>query len=105
SSIDQFVIITAKCPSSENALHRQLGVLLAQPGQLRALILAQHPVLAVPAALISINPVTQGSFVDTQIPGHLRDRLARLPAQPHRALPEVLVELPARLSHRRTPLP
>jgi len=35
-----------------------------------------------------------------QVPGHLRDRLAGLPDQPHSALPEIRIELPARLCHR-----
>src|SRR5713226_5847417 len=84
--------------------HRQLRVLLAQPRQLRALALAQLPVPALPAAPVSIDPVSQGPRVHPQIPGHLRDRLARLADKPHRALPEVLIELPACLSHRRTSL-
>src|SRR5215469_4518953 len=87
------------------APHGELGVLLTQPGQLGPLILAQRPVTLTAAAPVSVHPVAQGPGVDAQIPGHLRDRLAGLPDQPHRALPEVLVELPARLSHRRTPLP
>src|SRR6516225_2904233 len=33
--------------------------------------------------------------------GHLRDRLAGLPDEPARALPEIGVELPARLCHRQ----
>ena len=33
--------------SEDIALHRQLGILLAQPDQLRALVLAQDPVTAV----------------------------------------------------------
>src|SRR5712692_1288899 len=81
--------------------HRQLRVLLAQPRQLRALALAQLPVPALPAAPVSIDPVSQGPRVHPQVPGHLRDRLARLADQPHRALPEVPIELPACLSHRR----
>jgi hypothetical protein len=35
----------------------------------------------------------------------LRDRIAGLPDQPHRALPEIQIEPPARLCHRRTPPP
>jgi len=46
------------------------------------------------------GPVLQGPRDNPQLPGHLHDRLARLPDQPDRALPEILVELPARLSHR-----
>jgi transposase len=38
--------------------------------------------------------------VDSQFPGDLRDRLTGLPDQPHRALLEVLIELPACLRHR-----
>ena len=40
---------------------------------------------------------------DAQVTGHLRDRLAGLPDQPDRALPEVRIELPACLCHRRPP--
>src|SRR5690348_4039271 len=81
-------------------LHRQLSVLLTQPGQLRPLILTQRAVTLAAAALVGIHPVAQGALIDPQIPGHLRDRLTRLPDQPHRALPEVPVELPARFRHR-----
>ncbi len=35
-----------------------------------------------------------------QIPGHLRDRLPGLADQPDHALPEIMIELPACLSHR-----
>src|SRR6185436_7701800 len=85
-------------------LHRQLGVLLAQPGQLRPLILRQGPVRIAAAPLIRVHPVPQGPLVDPEIPGDLRDRLAGLPDQPDRALPEVLIERPACLCHRRPPL-
>src|SRR5262249_62248229 len=75
-----------------------------QPRQLRPLILAQHPAAIAAAALVGVHPVAQGARVDSQIPGHLRDRLPGLPDQPDRALPEISVELPACLCHRRTPL-
>src|SRR5215467_9626735 len=87
------------------APHSELSVLFTQPGQLGPLILGQLPVPAVPAPPVSVDPVAQRPLADPEVPGHLRDRLAGLPHQPHRALPEVPVELPARLSHRRTPLP
>jgi len=64
-------------------------VLLAQPGQLRPLILAQHAVRST-APLVGVHPVAQGALVDTQVPD-----------QPHRALPEILIELPACFCHRR----
>ena len=48
------------------------------------------------------HPVTQRALVHPEIPGHLRDRLAGLPDHPHRALPEVLIELPRSLP---SPLP
>ena len=51
------------------------------------------------SASTQLPSVTAGS----QIPGHLRNRLTSLPDQPHRALPEVPVELPARLCHRPPP--
>jgi hypothetical protein len=38
--------------------------------------------------------------LDPQVPGHLRDRLARLAHQPERALPEIGVKLPACPCHR-----
>ena len=38
-------------------------------------------------------PVTQRRLVDPQLAGDLRDRLAGLVDQPHRALLEVLIEL------------
>ena len=44
--------------------HLPLRVLLAQPRQLRALVLARLPVPALPAAPVSIDPVAQGSRVD-----------------------------------------
>src|SRR5262249_48867945 len=44
-------------------LHRPLGVLPPQPGQLRPLILTQRPVTLAPAAGISIHPVAQGARV------------------------------------------
>src|SRR5262249_33858837 len=84
--------------------HRQLSVLLAQPGQLRPLTLAQRTAPIAAAARISVHPVAQGARVDAQIPGHLRDRLPGLPDQPDRALPEISAELPACLRHRRSPL-
>jgi len=75
-------------------LHRQLSVLLTQPRQLRALVLAQRAVPLTPPAPVQHHPVTQGSLVNAQVPGHLRDRLAGLPDNPDRALPEILIELP-----------
>src|SRR4029077_5891613 len=70
-------------------LHRQLSVLAAQPGQLRPLILIQRAAAIAAAALVSVHPVAQGTWVDPQIPGHLRDRPTGLPHQPDRALPEI----------------
>jgi hypothetical protein len=55
----------------------------------------QRPVPLPAAAPVGVHPVPQGPLVDPQVPGHLRDRLARLPDQPHRALLEVRIELPA----------
>src|SRR5512142_887839 len=46
------------------ALHRQLGVLLPQPDQLRPLVLAQRPIRLPAAAPVSIDPVAQGALVD-----------------------------------------
>src|ERR1700728_229721 len=85
------------------SLHRQLSVLAAQPRQLRSLILIQRPLALAAAALVSVDPVAERAFLDAQIPGHPRDRLAGLPTQPHHALPEVRIELPACLCHRHPP--
>ncbi len=55
----------------------------------------------------AFNDITHRTAAATVIlvPRHLRDRLAGLPDQPDRALPEVRIELPPRLSsHRRTSL-
>jgi hypothetical protein len=62
--------------------------------QLRPLILAQRPVTLTAAAPVQHHPVAQGALVDAQLPGHLRDRPARLPDNPDRALLEVLIEPP-----------
>ena len=59
---------------------------LTQPLQLGALALAHRRVAALPAPSLPSTPVTQRALVDAQLPGHLRDRLARLEHQPHRAL-------------------
>src|SRR6266702_1619620 len=76
----------------------------ARTGQLGPLVLAQPPTAALAAPAVQPHPVAQGALVDPQPPGHLRDRLPGLPDQPHRALLEVLVELPACLCHRPPPL-
>src|SRR5689334_7946792 len=81
-------------------LHPQLDILLAQPLQLGALALAQRRVAARPAASLPGTPVTQRALVDAQLPGHLRDRLARLEHQPHRTLLKILIELPVLPCHR-----
>src|SRR6185437_15075534 len=69
------------------------------------LALTQVPVPAVPAAPVGGHPVPQGALVDPEVPGHLRDRLTRFTDQPHRAFPEVPVELPACFSRHRRSLP
>jgi len=53
------------------------------------------------AALVGVDPVAERAFIAAQVPGHLRDRLAGLPHQPHHALPEVRIELPAGFCYRR----
>src|SRR3954452_23688908 len=45
-------------------LHPRLGVLLPQPGQLRATVLAQWSAVAVPVAAGHRDPVAQGAVVD-----------------------------------------
>src|SRR3954454_15887239 len=84
------------------ALHPQLGVLPAQPGQLRALVLAHRPVAAVTSPPCDGDPVPERALVDAQLAGHLRDRLAGLAHQPDRAGLEVLIE-PAVLPRHRCP--
>src|SRR5690242_20668789 len=81
-------------------LHPQLDILPAQPLQLRALALAHRGVAVCLAAAFPGTPVTQRALVDAQLPGHLRDRLARLEHQPHRALLKILIELPVLPCHR-----
>ena len=46
------------------------------------------------------HPVAQGALIHAQLPSHHRDRLARLPNDPHRAFPELRIKLPSRI-HRR----
>src|SRR5262249_3898739 len=84
-------------------LHRQLGVLLAEPGQLGPLILAQRAAPVAAAALVRVHPIPQRALIDAQVLGDLRDRPAGLADQPDRALLEVLIELPACFCHRRPP--
>ncbi len=83
--------------------HPQLGALLTQPGQLGPLIRAQLTAASLPPPPVRTDPVPQRALIDTQLPGHPRDRLPGLPDQPHRALPEVLIELPPHLCHRHSP--
>jgi hypothetical protein len=82
-------------------LHLQLSALGPQPGQFRPLIQRAGAIAAAP--LVGVHPGAQGALVDAQVLGHLRDRLARLPDQPHRALPEIGIELPACFCHRLPP--
>jgi hypothetical protein len=79
-------------------LHLKLRHLTAQPDQLGPFVLVQPAVAAHAASTILGQPVLQCARADPQVPGHLRDRLARLVRQADRALLEVLVELPARFS-------
>src|ERR1039458_4479142 len=84
--------------------HHTASALPVQPRQLAPLVLAQLPVPGAAPAPVQVHPVAQGALVDSELPGDLRDRLAGLPDQPYRALPEVLIELPSCLCHRRPPL-
>jgi len=52
-------------------------------------------------ASVPTHLVTQGALVDTQLPSHPRDRLTRLPDNPHRALPKLLIKPPLCIRHRR----
>src|SRR3954452_17380295 len=83
-------------------LHPQLDHLATQPFQLGPLVRIQGAVL-LPGPPLPGAPVAQRALVDAQIPGHLRDRLTGINDQLHRALLEVLIELPILLAHR--PLP
>src|SRR5205823_3210619 len=85
------------------ALHRQLRVLPPQPDKLGPLALAQPAVATLPGPSINRGPAPQSGLVDPQLPGHLRDRLACLPHDPHRASPELLIKLSPRLGHLRPP--
>src|SRR3989442_393446 len=60
-------------------------------------------VATLPGSPISRDPVPKSAPVDPQLPGHLRDRLPRLPHDPHRPGPELLIKLPPRLGHLRPP--
>src|SRR3954464_4665203 len=84
-------------------LHPQLGVLPAQPRQLRTLVLTQRPVAAVTSPPCDGDPVPEGALVAPQLAGHLRDRLAGLEHQPDRAGLEVLIELAVLPRHRCPP--
>src|SRR5215207_4085333 len=79
-------------------LHPQLRVLPFELLKASAFIDAET--LAPTTRLaVAVHPVTQGARVDPQIPSHLRDRLARLAHDPHRALTELRVVLPSCLWH------
>jgi hypothetical protein len=89
-----------------NGSSATVGMLLAvaQPGQLRPLILIQRAAPIAAAALVGVHPVPERPGVDPQVPGYLSYWLAGLADQPDRALPEIVIKLPACLCHRRTPL-
>src|SRR5262249_20746634 len=65
--------------------------------------LAQPAVATLPGPPINRGPAPQSGLVDPQLPGHLRDRLTRLPHDPHRTGPELLIKLSPRLGHLRPP--
>src|SRR5215475_15405699 len=72
----------------------------------RATELVNHDCLTLARQFLSSDP-TRHAEVHRSEPrraAHAFDRLAGLPDQPDRALPEISVELPACLCHRRTPL-
>src|SRR6516225_5997989 len=74
------------------ALHRQLGVLLAQPVELIAFALTERA-LAVASTPIQIHPPAQRALVQAQLPNDLRDRPARLPHDPDRAFSKLPIEI------------
>src|SRR5215470_7951798 len=80
-------------------LHHQLGILPTQPNQLRTLTFTQ-PVPARTSPPLQRHPPTQRALTHTQIPSHLRNRLARLPDNPNRTLLELLIKLSS--FHRRS---
>src|SRR6185437_8435504 len=80
-------------------LHRQLGVLLPQPSQLRALVLTQRPRRRAVDLPIAGDPVRQRPLIDPQITGDRRDRLPRLLHDPHGTSAEVRIELSTCFGH------
>ena len=73
------------------ALHPQLGVLAAQPGQLSPIVAAQTLCLT-SLDLILLHPVTQGLLTDPQVTSHPGDRFPRLSHDPDRSLAELRIE-------------
>ena len=83
---------------STPALHPQLGVLAAQPGQLSPIIAAQGLSLT-SIDRVLLHPVTQGLLPNPQLTGDLGDRLARLPHDLDRSLAELRIEPTSGLCH------
>src|SRR4029077_9610709 len=73
------------------ALHRQLGIFLAQPVELIAFALTQRA-FALPSLSVQVHPPTQRALVQAQLPSHPRDRFTRLPDNPDCAFPELSIE-------------
>ena len=72
--------------SSYNTLHPQLGY-LTQPLQLGR-VAVRKTLRAFAFGAVLGNPIAQGARVDTQVPSHLGDRLAGVPDNADRPLPE-----------------
>src|SRR5918995_2037036 len=72
-------------PNEDITLHAQLGDLLAALVELGALV-DREPFLLAPLNAVLVHPVPKRAHMDPQIPGHLSDRLARLPHNPDRPL-------------------
>src|SRR5438034_3818250 len=63
--------------SEHVAPHRELGVLLTQPGQLGPLILAQRTVALTAAAPVSVHPVARSEEHTSELQSH-SDLVCRL---------------------------
>ena len=82
----------------------EFRALAPQTHQLGPLVLTQSAITALALPVVFGHPVLQRAWVNSTVPGHLRDRLAGLPDQPHCACLKSASNF-LRLFHRRPPLP